>query len=130
MELIVRNFAGILAGRGCCFAATQARLRGRTARDALAAAQPKCIRETGPTGLRPALRITYESAAAHASRTSSGKGLSAPYGRRDSGVGGPETHARPSAAFECSAEQRAATKESGRIEDLTEPPKSAAKPTA
>ena len=47
--------------------------------------------------------ITYESAAAHASRTRSGKGLSAPYGRRDSGVGGSGSHARPSAAFECYA---------------------------
>ena len=47
--------------------------------------------------------ITYESAAAHASRTRSGKGLSAPYGRRDSGVGGTGSHARPSAAFECYA---------------------------
>ena len=45
--------------------------------------------------------LTYESAAAHASRTRSGKRLSAPYGRRDSGVGGPGSHARPSAAFEC-----------------------------
>ena len=45
--------------------------------------------------------ITYESAAAHASRTSSGSHFSAPYGRRDSGVGGIGSHARPSAAFEC-----------------------------
>ena len=45
--------------------------------------------------------ITYESAAAHASRTSSGSHFPVPYGRRDSGVGGHGTHARPSAAFEC-----------------------------
>ena len=45
--------------------------------------------------------ITYESAAAHDSRTSSGSHFSAPCGRRDSGVGGPGSHARPSAAFEC-----------------------------
>ena len=52
---------------------------------------------------RPIGEITYESAAAHASRTSSGSGLSGPYGRRDSGVGSTGSHARPSAAFECYA---------------------------
>ena len=50
---------------------------------------------------RSTSHTTYESAAAHASRTSSGSHLSAPYGRRDSGVGGTGSHARPSAAFEC-----------------------------
>ena len=54
---------------------------------------------SGSCGLHGGL--TYESAAAHASRTRFGKGLSAPYGRRDSGVGGTGSHARPSAAFEC-----------------------------
>ena len=46
--------------------------------------------------------VTYESAAAHASSISSGSHFPAPYGRRDSGVGGIGSHARPSAAFECS----------------------------
>ena len=76
------------------------------------------------------LRITYESAAAHASRTSSGSHLSAPYGRRDSGVGGPGSHARPSAAFECYPARRRATEGSGRLEAPTEPPRSPAKPAS
>ena len=63
--------------------------------------RPSCMSAYGSS----AMRLTYESAAAHASRTSSGSHFQAPYGRRDSGVRGIGSHARPSAAFECYAVQ-------------------------
>ena len=78
---------------------------GVTDEDLTKCSRPSRVGVRGPISRRLAGPgwPTYESAAAHASRPSSGSHFPAPYGRRDSGVGGIGSHARPSAAFECYA---------------------------